>query len=161
MLRTVKLLALVAMFLVALSSSAQVTTSALSGVVTDENQQAMIGATITALHTPSGTKYNAVTNMDGRYTIQGMRPGGPYTVSVSYIGYSPRELTGVNLQLAETYTLDVNMTVDANALGEVIVTGIGSKFQTEKTGAATNINSSQISNLFACPRCPFLRAACE
>ena len=147
MLRTVKLLALVAMFLVALSSSAQVTTSALSGVVTDENQQAMIGATITALHTPSGTKYNAVTNMDGRYTIQGMRPGGPYTVSVSYIGYSPRELTGVNLQLAETYTLDVNMTVDANALGEVIVTGIGSKFQTEKTGAATNINSSQISNL--------------
>ena len=147
MLRTVKLLALVAMFFVALSSSAQVTTSALSGVVTDENQQAMIGATITALHTPSGTKYNAVTNMDGRYTIQGMRPGGPYTVSVSYIGYSPRQISGVNLQLAETYTLDVDMSVDANALGEVIVTGVGTKFQTEKTGAATNINSTQISNL--------------
>ena len=83
MLRTVKLMALVAMFFVALSASAQVTTSALSGVVTDENHEAMIGATITALHTPSGTKYNAVTNMDGRYTIQGMRPGGPYSVTVS------------------------------------------------------------------------------
>ena len=147
MLRTVKLLALVAMFFVALASSAQVTTSALSGVVTDENQQAMIGATITALHTPSGTKYNAVTNMDGRYTIQGMRPGGPYTVTVSYVGYSPREITGVTLDLAETYNLDVDMSVDANALGEVVVTAIGSKFQTEKTGAATNINSAQISNL--------------
>jgi hypothetical protein len=55
MLRKVKLLALVAMFFVALSTSAQVTTSALSGVVTDENQQAMIGATITALHPPSGS----------------------------------------------------------------------------------------------------------
>ncbi|MBQ9822844.1 MAG: carboxypeptidase regulatory-like domain-containing protein, partial [Muribaculaceae bacterium] len=71
MLRTVKLLALVAMFFVALASSAQVTTSALSGVVTDENHEALIGATITALHTPSGTQYNAVTNMDGRYSIKG------------------------------------------------------------------------------------------
>jgi len=147
MLRTVKLLALVAMFLVALTSSAQVTTSALSGVVTDENQQAMIGATITALHTPSGTKYNAVTNMDGRYTIQGMRPGGPYTVSVSYIGYDTRKVEGVMLQLAETYSLDVDMNVNANTLGEVVVTTAATKFRAEKTGAATNINSSQISNL--------------
>ncbi len=147
MLRTVKLLALVAMFLVALSSSAQVTTSALSGVVTDENQQAMIGATITALHTPSGTKYNAVTNMDGRYTIQGMRPGGPYTVSVSYIGYEPRSIEGVTLQLAETSNLDFDLSVDANALGEVVVTAAATKFRAEKTGAATNINSAQITNL--------------
>ncbi len=147
MLRTVKLLALVAMFLVALSSSAQVTTSALSGVVTDENQQAMIGATITALHTPSGTKYNAVTNMDGRYTIQGMRPGGPYTVSVSYIGYEPRSIEGVQLQLAETSNLDFDLSVDANALGEVVVTAAATKFRAEKTGAATNINSTQITNL--------------
>ncbi len=147
MLRTVKLLALVAMFFVALSSSAQVTTSALSGVVTDENQQAMIGATITALHTPSGTKYNAVTNMDGRYTIQGMRPGGPYTVTVSYVGYESRSINGVSLQLAETSNLDFDMSVDANALGEVVVTAAATKFRAEKTGAATNINSAQITNL--------------
>ena len=76
MLRTVKLLALVAMFLVALSASAQVTTSALSGVVTDENQQAMIGATITALHTPSGTENFTVTNRDG-----------PNIVNINYIDY--------------------------------------------------------------------------
>ncbi len=147
MLRTVKLLALVAMFFVALSASAQVTTSALSGVVTDENHQAMIGATITALHTPSGTKYNAVTNMDGRYTIQGMRPGGPYTVSVSYIGYQTQKVDGVMLQLAETSSLDVDMSVNSNTLGEVVVTTAATKFRAEKTGAATNINSTQISNL--------------
>ena len=147
MLRTVKLMALVAMFFVALTASAQVTTSALSGVVTDENQQAMIGATITALHTPSGTKYNVVTNIDGRYTIQGMRPGGPYTVSVSYVGYETHEVTGVMLQLAETSNLDVDMSIDANALGEVVVTAAATKFRAEKTGAATNINSSQISNM--------------
>ena len=147
MLRKVKFLALVAMFFVALSVSAQVTTSALSGVVTDENQQAMIGATITALHTPSGTKYNAVTNMDGRYTIQGMRPGGPYTVTVSYVGYDTRSIENVMLQLAETSSLDVDMSVNANTLGEVVVTTAATKFRAEKTGAATNINSTQITNL--------------
>ena len=147
MLRTVKLLALVAMFFVALSASAQVTTSAMSGVVTDENQEALIGATVTALHTPSGTKYNAVTNIDGRYTIRGMRPGGPYTVTVSYIGYQTRQIEDVTLQLAETYDLNVDMTLGANTIGEVVVTSEATKFRAEKTGAATNINSSQISSL--------------
>ncbi len=147
MLRRVKFLALVAMFFVALSVNAQVTTSALSGVVTDENQEAMIGATVTALHTPSGTQYNAVTNMDGRYSIKGMRPGGPYTVTVSYIGYQTRKVEDVTLQLAETYDLNVDMSVDANTLGEVVVTSEATKFRAEKTGAATNINSTQITNL--------------
>ena len=147
MLRTVKLMALVAMFFVALTSSAQVTTSAMSGVVTDENQEALIGATVTALHTPSGTKYNAVTNMDGRYSMKGMRPGGPYTVTVSYIGYQTRQIEDVTLQLAETYDLDVDMSVNSNTLGEVVVTSEATKFRAEKTGAATNINSTQISNL--------------
>ena len=147
MLRTVKLLALVAMFFVALSASAQVTTSAMSGVVTDENQEALIGATVTALHTPSGTKYNAVTNIDGRYTIRGMRPGGPYTVTVSYIGYQTRQIEDVTLQLAETYDLNVDMSLGANTLGEVVITSEATKFRAEKTGAATNINSTQISSL--------------
>ncbi|MBQ9554791.1 MAG: TonB-dependent receptor [Muribaculaceae bacterium] len=135
------------MFFVALTSSAQVTTSALTGVVTDENQEALIGATVTALHTPSGTQYNAVTNMDGRYSIKGMRPGGPYTVTVSYIGYQTRQITEVTLQLAETSNLDVDMDVNSNTLGEVVVTTEATKFRAEKTGAATNINSAQITNL--------------
>lgn len=142
MLRTVKLMALVAMFFVALTSSAQVTTSAMSGVVTDENQEALIGATVTALHTPSGTKYNAVTNMDGRYSMKGMRPGGPYTVTVSYIGYQTRQIEDVTLQLAETYDLDVDMSVNSNTLGEVVVTSEATKFRAEKTGAATNSHPS-------------------
>ena len=58
-------------------ASAQVTTSAVSGQVIDENQEPVIGATVVAVHEPSGTMYGAVTNIDGRYTIQGMRTGGP------------------------------------------------------------------------------------
>ena len=147
MLKRMKFWSLVLMLCTVLGLNAQVTTSALSGVVTDENNESMIGATIQAVHTPSGTKYNAVTNLDGRYTIQGMRTGGPYRVEVTYVGYQPQVAEGVTLELGETYNLDVNMSVNANTLGEVVVTGVGSKFTTEKTGAATNINNAQITAL--------------
>ena len=147
MVKRIKFLSFIMTLFVALSMNAQVTTSALSGVVTDENNESMIGATVQAVHTPSGTKYNAVSNLDGRYTIQGMRTGGPYRIEISYVGYEPRVIEGVVLQLGETYNLDVDMSVNANQLCEVVVTALGSKFSTEKTGASTNITSGQISNL--------------
>ncbi len=145
--KKIKFLLLSAMLSFAFVMNAQITTSTLSGVVTDETQQPLIGATVTAVHVPSGTKYNAVANIDGRYTINGMRPGGPYQVTVSYVGYQPKQYDGLTLPLGETYNLDYGMDVDANALGEVVVVGVGSKFQTEKTGAATNINNQQIVNM--------------
>ena len=66
---------------------AQVTTSALSGRVVDQTGQPVVGAAILAQHEPSGTVYGAITNADGRYTIQGMRTGGPYNVEFSCLGY--------------------------------------------------------------------------
>lgn len=141
MLRKLKFYLLTAMFCIALGMNAQVTTSALSGIVTDENEQAMIGATVTALHNPSGTKYNAVTNLDGRYTIQGMRPGGPYTVTVSYVGYETAECTNINLQLGNTYKLDCPMRFGSQNLTEVVVTGQGKR---QEAGASHNFNMSAI-----------------
>ena len=132
-----------------LTALAQVTTSSLAGKVTldDANGEEVIGATIQAIHEPSGTRYAAVTNTSGRFTIQGMRTGGPYSVTVSYIGFQPKTVKGVNLQLGETYNLSVWLSEDANELAEVFVSGKASKFAAEKTGASTNINSSQIQNL--------------
>ena len=145
-----RLFFLVAMLLtMSLTALAQVTTSSLAGKVTldDANGEEVIGATIQAIHEPSGTRYAAVTNTSGRFTIQGMRTGGPYSVTVSYIGFQPKTVKGVNLQLGETYNLSVWLSEDANELAEVIVSGKASKFAAEKTGASTNINSSQIQNL--------------
>ena len=94
-----------------------------------------------------GTRYTAVTNTTGRFSINGMRTGGPYNVTISYIGFQPKTVKGITLQLAETYNLSVFLSEDATELAEVVVSGKASKFAAEKTGAATNINSSQISNL--------------
>ena len=81
-----KLFLLTAMMLTcSLTILAQVTTSSINGKVVTNGEE-VIGATITAKHLPSGTVYNAVTNVHGRYTIQGMRVGGPYDVTISYLG---------------------------------------------------------------------------
>ena len=105
-----RLFFLVAMLLtLSLTALAQITTSSMAGKVTldDENGEEVIGATVIAVHEPSGTRYTAVTNTTGRFSINGMRTGGPYEVTVSYIGFQPKTIKGITLQLAETYNLSV------------------------------------------------------
>ena len=112
-----------------LTISAQITNSALSGKVTmQDTKEEVIGATVQAVHDPSGTKYAAITNVDGRFNIQGMRNGGPYTVTISYIGYDTKTFKDIYLQLGETYNLNVVISENANELAEVVVSGKASKF---------------------------------
>ncbi len=132
-----------------LTAMAQITTSSMAGKVTfdDQNGEEVIGATVVAVHAPSGTRYTAVTNTTGRFSIQGMRTGGPYEVTVSYIGYQPKTIKGVVLQLGETYNLAVWISENANELGEVVISGKATKLTVENMGAATNITSAQITSM--------------
>ena len=143
-----RLLFMAMMLTSVLTLMAQVTTSALSGKVTmNDTKEEVIGATIQAIHEPSGTKYAAVTNANGRFTIQGMRNGGPYSVAISYIGYETKTFRNIVLELGETYNLNALLSEDANELTEVVVSGKASKFAAEKTGASTNINQRTIQEL--------------
>ena len=125
---------------------AQITTSGMSGKVTADGED-VIGATIEVVHVPSGTKYQAVTNAKGMYAINGMRPGGPYRVNVSYIGYQSKSFDNVSLQLGQTYNLNVGLNEDAQQLGEVVVNAKATKFTTEKTGASTNIDNQMLQSM--------------
>lgn len=129
--RLLFLFALLVMF--ASTLSAQVTTSALGGKVTlSGSNEPLIGASVQVVHEPSGTRYATVTNIDGRYEIQGMRTGGPYSVTVSYVGHKSKTYTGIMLQLGEVYKLSPALSEDANELGEVVVTGKASKFSLKR-----------------------------
>lgn len=128
------------------SIMAQITTSGINGKVTADGDD-VIGATIEAVHIPSGTRYMAVTNAKGMYSINGMRVGGPYEVKISYIGYETKVVKGITLVLAETYNLNTSLSEDAQQLGEVVVSANATKFTTEKTGASTNISGSMMSNM--------------
>ena len=127
---------------------AQVTTSSMNGRVTDEKGEPVVGAAVVATHEPSGTVYGAIVNQNGQYTINGMRAGGPYKVEVSSVGYNSLLFKDVTLQLAETYNLSATLKESTEFLEQVVVIGTAkSKFSNERTGAATNIDNSQIASL--------------
>src|SRR5687767_2493727 len=85
--RTIVLLAACALALPAALASAQgVTTGNIVGVVVDAQKQPVEGASVIAIHLPSGTSYEATTRADGRFSLPGMRVGGPYSVTVAYVG---------------------------------------------------------------------------
>ena len=145
--QTIKSLLLsVAAMLLVVSAAAQVTTASMNGKIADRSGEGIPGATVVAVHTASGTQYYAVANADGRYFINGMRAGGPYTVEVSCLGYQGVTYTDVTLSLAEAYALNATLNDDTQMLSEaVVISTAASRFAAvEKTGAATNINSSQI-----------------
>ena len=141
-----KLILLVAMFVfTATSMMAQVTTSGISGKVTSRGEE-VIGASVKAVHEPSGTIYRAVTNIDGRFTIQGMRVGGPYKVEISYVGQRTKTFNRIDLKLGEVEDLSCAMEDDARELQEIVVTGNASLNAT-KTGAAQSLNARQIAEM--------------
>ena len=126
---------------------AQVTTSGMNGLISDEQKQPLIGASVQTVHMPSGTTYGTITNADGRFSLQGMRTGGPYIVEISYIGYKTARYEGINLSLGDNYVLNVQMHEDSDMLDEVVVVATKSKFSGTKTGASTNISNRQINAL--------------
>ncbi|MBF0957067.1 MAG: TonB-dependent receptor, partial [Alloprevotella tannerae] len=124
----------------AVCAHAQVTTSALGGLITDESGQPAVGATIRAIHTPSGTRYTATTNADGRFTIQGMRPGGPYTVQVTYLGYGTKSVDKLFLQLGDQLPFDLQLKPNESELSEAVVTAVGKS----RAGAGQNFSLQKI-----------------
>lgn len=139
-----RLLFLLALLMTFMSSAmAQVTTSSLSGTVVADGEE-VIGATVDVVHKPSGTHYRAVTNDKGVYTINGMRVGGPYEVTVRCIGFAEQKTGGINLQLGETFNLKTTLSETAKEMQEVMVSAKGSKFSYERTGASTNISNEQM-----------------
>lgn len=127
---------------------AQVTTSFMSGKITDDKGEALIGATVLATHTPSGTRYGTTTNVDGSFNISSLRTGGPYTVEVSYTGYGTLKLDDITLLLGQTYILNLSMSETAVELTGIEVFATRSNIlNSNRTGAATNINATQINAL--------------
>ena len=148
----VPVLVAAALVLPAVSASAQgVTTGSMSGVVTDAQAQPVAGAQVIAIHTPSGTNYEAATRPDGRFFIANMRVGGPYVVTVTYGGtgtaFEPftREDVMINLGVAT----DVPVQVKTIAVSELVtVTGTSDPvFSSSRTGASTTVVLDQIQTL--------------
>ncbi|MGC4038931.1 MAG: TonB-dependent receptor [Chitinophagaceae bacterium] len=125
---------------------AQVTTSNITGTVTD-GKNGLAGATITAVHTPSGTTYATVSKTGGVFNLPGLRAGGPYTVTINYVGYRQQVFDGINLTLGDAFNINAEMISETVDLSTVVVTGTRRKLAKDIAGASTNIGQIQLSTL--------------
>jgi hypothetical protein len=128
--------------------SGQTTTSNIKGVVKNVAGESVPGASILAIHTPTGTKYSSISNDEGRFSILNMRVGGPYKVTVTFIGSHKEEFNDVYLELGKTFSLDVVLTDESQTLEEVKIINTNNKiFQSNKTGAETTIGRKELAAL--------------
>jgi len=126
----------------------QVTTSKIQGVVTDDTSTGLYGANVIAKHIPTGTVAGTMTLESGRYSLPNLRVGGPYTITISYIGFKTIEYTDVYLDLGTTFDLDVQMVPESEQLQEVVITGgRSSTFNNSRTGAETSIGRKELTKL--------------
>ncbi len=129
-----------------------VTTGAISGIVTDAQQQPVAGASVIAIHEPSGTSYEAVTRADGRFSVLGMRVGGPYTVTVAYTGgggtaFAPETQAGITVNLGIATDLTFAVTTIAVQEEVTVTAQVDPVFSSSRTGAATTVARDEIALL--------------
>lgn len=121
-------------------ASAQITTSVLAGKVTDQKGVPLPGVSVSAVNTSTGTRYGSLTNVDGLYSIHNINPGGPYTITATFVGYKKDELTDITLTLGSA-TFNLTLTEETTSLKEVKIRGNAGP---TRTGASTRINQNQI-----------------
>ncbi len=136
------------LLLCSFGSKAQVTFSSLAGKVKDETGKPLAGAIVEAIHVPSGSKYGTDTRTDGSFNIENLRIGGPYTVTISFGGVVIKTIENINLELGETYQLEIKQEPVTKELSGVTVTSSrDNTFNNQHTGAATTITEEQIATL--------------
>ena len=139
-LRTLLLVTSCALLLAVASASAQtVTTGSFSGVVADAQGGVLPGATVQAIHTPTGTKYEVVTDAQGRYNILNVRVG-PYDVTSSMASFRDEKQSAVDVKLGEQKTIDFRMQL-ATVSETVEVTVFASPIDTSRAGTADNVSN--------------------
>ena len=147
-----KLLLSLAVFGLALSVMGQGTTTAgMNGQILDDNSSPLAGATVVAVHEPTGSQFGAITGEQGFFRIPNMNIGGPYKVTVSYVGYENYDQGNIYLTLGQTFQINVELGMTQVAIAEVEIVGRRVKefdvFDGNRTGAETVVGAEQIGDL--------------
>jgi len=127
---------------------AQETTAEISGLVTGDTGP-LAGATVKALHQPSGTVYTTTSRKDGRYTLPNLRVGGPYSITVTFVGFKSEPVDNVTLLLGQEFKADLQMVPESKSLEAVVVSSVRQDkvFNSGRTGSQEVISRTQLERL--------------
>jgi len=140
-----KNLLIIFLLMLSVMGFAQTTTSSMSGAVLDDAGEPLAGASVVAIHTPTGSRYGSVSQFSGNYAIRNMKVGGPYTLTVSYVGFQNQEIKDIYLQLGQTFNLNVKMAQAGEVLEAVVIdVSKNGTFNSGRTGAETSLGSKEL-----------------
>lgn len=146
MIRTLTLLTVIA-FAFTITATAQLTTSAIRGQV-EYNDESLPGATVVLKHLPTGATYGTTTNLSGIYNLSNLNPGGPYTLTISFIGYDSYIKEELFLSLGQTLQLNAKLSETSSELAEILILGRTSGvFDGNTTGSKTTVSNELINNM--------------
>jgi Carboxypeptidase regulatory-like domain len=144
--RVLSLLLMVSMSILAFAQGS--TTAAIAGTVIDETNAGLPGATVVAIHVPTGTQYATITRENGQYNIVNMRVGGPYKIAITFVGYKENATSDLFLTVGQEFRQNAKLVEDSAVLEAVEVVSVrGSIINSGKTGAGSTINNTAITTL--------------
>jgi hypothetical protein len=144
-----KLLLTVVLFLITAGLFAQgTTTSGFNGKITDNNGAPLTGATIVAVEGSTGAQYGTISDDQGLYRLPNLNPGGPYTLTVTFVGFQTYTQPDIYLNLGQTLKLDIKLSETATTLKDVEILGIQNDiFDGNRTGTQTNISNENLERM--------------
>jgi hypothetical protein len=129
-------------------SFAQITSSTISGIIVNEKNEVMVGASVIATHVPTGTTYKTVTNKTGAFVFPSVRVGGPFTVAASYVGYKSNQVDDLNTNLGVASNIDFVLIANGSKLTDVVVSSNrNGLFSKERTGASQQFTRRDLQNI--------------
>ncbi|MBS1543096.1 MAG: TonB-dependent receptor [Bacteroidetes bacterium] len=141
--KTLYIILILTLFSVPFGVFAQTTTSAVTGHVVDSKGESLPGATVQLLYKPTNSNFGVATNHEGRFTLANLPPGGPYDVTISFVGYIQENQKDLYLKLGETFVLNSVLKEESQQLNELVVVGVASEV-TDKIGTGTSVGKNQI-----------------
>ena len=129
--------------------SAQITTGTINGIAKDESGQGLTGAAIKAIHIPTGSVYSTISKSNGQFTLPNLRVGGPYKITIQYVGFTERSFDDLYINLGSPLKLEAQLQSSTTLLGNVKVTAKSKSaiISSEKNGTSTYISTRQMSSL--------------
>lgn len=126
---------------------AQVTSGNISGVVTDPDGAALPGVTVEAVHTPTGTRYQDITDSNGRFTFVNTRVGGPYRITATLEGFKPAENASVQVALGGTAEVPLRLSLAAVTEAITVTAQADDVINPNRTGSSSSVSTEAIESL--------------